>query len=72
MRNLTTIAISKETRERLASLGSKNDSYEKIIKKILEAKSWSNLHKNTKSRLTDGSNKETDQIVSTVKNQTQM
>ena len=35
MAKLTTIAVSKETRERLAALGSKNDTYEKIIQKIL-------------------------------------
>jgi len=36
MKNLTTIAISKETKDRIASLGSKNDTYEVIIQKILE------------------------------------
>jgi len=35
MHNQTTIRISKETREHLASLGTKNDTYDKIIQKIL-------------------------------------
>jgi len=34
---VTTIRISKETREKLASRGSKRDTYEKIILKLMEA-----------------------------------
>jgi len=32
------IRVSKETRERLASIGSKRDTYEKIIQNLLESK----------------------------------
>jgi len=38
MSSVTTIRISKETRERLALLGSKKDTYDNIIQKILETK----------------------------------
>ena len=34
----TAIRVSKETRERLALLGSKRDTYDQIIQKILEKK----------------------------------
>ncbi len=34
----TMIRVSKETRERLASIGSKRDTYEKIIQNLLESK----------------------------------
>ena len=36
---VTTIRISKDTRERLASFGSKRDTYDQIIRKIMEIKS---------------------------------
>jgi len=32
------IRVSKETREKLASIGSKRDTYEKIIQNLLESK----------------------------------
>jgi len=34
----TTIRITKETRDQLALLGSKKDTYDNIIQKILESK----------------------------------
>ncbi len=34
---VTTIRISKDTREKLASMGSKNDTYDKIIQKLMES-----------------------------------
>jgi len=33
----TMIRVSKETRERLASMGSKRDTYDKIILKLMES-----------------------------------
>ncbi len=36
----TTIAVSEETREILRSLGEKGESYEQIIKKLLERAAW--------------------------------
>lgn len=32
----TTIQISKDTKEKLVSLGKKNESYDKVIQKILK------------------------------------
>jgi len=38
MSSITTIRISKETRELLASKGLKNETYDKIIQKIIGEK----------------------------------
>ena len=35
---LTTIRVSKETRQKLAKYGCKEDTYDRIIQKILESK----------------------------------
>jgi len=35
---VTTIRISKDTREKLASIGSKRDTYDKIIQKMIESR----------------------------------
>ncbi|MHC1602380.1 MAG: DUF7557 family protein [Methermicoccaceae archaeon] len=37
MGEYTTIQISKETKERLAQLGRKGDTYEAIIRRLLDA-----------------------------------
>ena len=39
MSNITTISLSKETKDVLASLGRKGESYETIISKLVETKS---------------------------------
>jgi len=51
MANTTTVRITTETRDRLVALGGKGDSYEDVIKRLLEMKetaigavSWSVLN----------------------------
>jgi len=44
----TTIRVSKETRNRLGSIGTKNDTYENIIQRLLE-KQGSNNSENTRT-----------------------
>ena len=39
----TTIAVSSETKEILRQLGEKDESYEKIIRKLLKEASWKRL-----------------------------
>jgi hypothetical protein len=36
MENITTITIRKETKQKLASLGKKDESYDSIVNRILE------------------------------------
>ena len=36
MENITTIQISKQTREMLAEMGKKGDTYDDIIRKLIE------------------------------------
>ncbi len=40
---ITTIAVSSETKEILRQLGEKDESYEKIIRKLLKEASWKRL-----------------------------
>ncbi len=44
----TTIRVSKQTRNRLGSIGTKNDTYENIIQRLLE-KQGSNNSTNTRT-----------------------
>lgn len=39
----TTISISKETRDALLKLGSKGETYDSIIKKLVKRFAWKNL-----------------------------
>jgi hypothetical protein len=41
----TTIAVSTETREMLRALGEKGETYDDIIRKILEISAWKKLDK---------------------------
>ena len=45
---ITTIRITKETREKLASIGRKRDTYENIIQRLLE-KQGSKNYTNTRT-----------------------
>ena len=39
----TTIAVSSETKERLRLLGEKGETYEQILKKLIDRSSWKDL-----------------------------
>ena len=41
----TTIAISSETKEMLRLLGEKDESYDKIIRKLIKEAGWNKLDK---------------------------
>ena len=41
--NTTTVRITIETRDRLIALGGKGDSYEDVIKRLLDAKGLTRL-----------------------------
>jgi hypothetical protein len=50
----TTVAVSRETKEMLRRLGGKGESYDSIIRKIVEEASWKELDDRWNKILTEG------------------
>ncbi|MGC1120156.1 MAG: hypothetical protein WBA22_03595 [Candidatus Methanofastidiosia archaeon] len=49
----TTVAVSRETKEMLRRLGEKGESYDSIIRKLIEEASWKELDDRWNTILTE-------------------
>jgi len=49
----TTISVAKETKEALLKLGSKGETYDSIIKKLLKRFAWKKIDENWNKILAD-------------------
>ena len=48
MADITTVKVTKKTREKLAELGRKNETYEEIIQKLIQFYNDSRNHRKAK------------------------
>lgn len=59
MRDITTVKLSKKTRDRLAELGRKNETYENIIVRLMEFYTNNSQANRNSGRGTAGSTRST-------------